>query len=203
LIPSFSVSGVLPPFLGGDPTSVAGQAPFRVTIDEVVDHFSFSLDRIAILEGFLDYREQMRTLDVNGYQWLDGSFVEDCEGIRGRPPGDIDIVTFAYRPLDQQGAFLDSKAFFALSSQHPELFDPDTAKKNYKCDAYYVDLNQKPHALAESVTYWCNLFSHTRVNSLWKGMLQVRLNVDDSNARAILDAKKQALLAANQGVSNA
>ncbi|WP_312277246.1 DUF6932 family protein [Kosakonia cowanii] len=203
MIPSFSVSGVLPPFLGGDPTVPAGQAPFRVTIDEVVDRFSFSLERIAILEGFLHYREQMRTLNVDGYQWLDGSFVEDCEGIRGRPPGDIDIVTFAYRPVDQQGAILDSHAFLALSNQRPDLFDPDDAKQTYRCDAYYVDLNQKPHALAASVTYWCNLFSHTRVNSLWKGMLQVMLNVDDSNARAILYAKKQALLTANQGVSNA
>lgn len=203
MIPQFSVSGVLPPFTGGDPTNLAGQAPYKVSIEDVVERFSTNLERISILEGFLNYRERMRSIDVTGYQWLDGSFVEDCESVRGRPPADIDIITFAYRPMDQQGAFIDASAFSAISYQHPELFDPDAAKQTYMCDAYYVDLNQKPHSLAASVTYWCNLFSHTRVNSLWKGMLQVKLNVDDANARAILDAKKQALLAANQGVSNA
>lgn len=172
-------------------------------MDEVVERFSFNLDRISILEGLLNYREQMRNLNVQGYQWLDGSFVEDCESIRGRPPADIDIVTFAYRPVDQQGRFLDGAAFLSLSQQHPQLFDSDAAKQTHMCDAYYVDLNQKPHMLAAAVTYWCNLFSHTRVNSLWKGMLQVQLNADDSSAKAILDAKKQALLAANQGVINA
>ncbi|ELY4396889.1 hypothetical protein SMZ37_002836 [Cronobacter sakazakii] len=203
LIPSFSVSGVLPPFVGSDPAHPAGQAPYQTTMVEVVERFAFNLERIAILEGLFRYRERMRSINVIGYQWLDGSFVEDCEGLRHRPPADIDVITFAYRPKDQNGNFLNSKEFDSFTDLYPDLFDPEEAKKMFKCDAYYVDFNQAPHSLAGSVTYWCNLFSHSRVNNLWKGILQVELNVDDIDAKAILEAKKQSLLAANIGGNNA
>lgn len=203
MIPSFSVSGVLPPFVGSDPAHPAFQAPYRASMIEVVERFSFNLERIAILEGLFDYREKMRSINVIGYQWLDGSFVEDCERTRSRPPADIDVITFAYRPASQDGTHLDNDAFGVLTDQHPDLFDPEDAKDRYKCDAYYVDFNQAPHSLASSVTYWCNLFSHSRINNLWKGILQVELNVDDTDAKAILDAKKQSLLAVNLGGDNA
>lgn len=203
MIPSFSVSGVLPPFVGSDPTHPAMQAPYRTSMTEVVQRFSFNLERIAILEGLFDYRDKMRSIKVTGYQWLDGSFVEDCEGTRNRPPADIDVITFAYRPTHQDGKYLNINEFELLTDQYPELFDPDDAKNTYKCDAYYVDFNQPPHSLAGAVTYWCNLFSHSRINNLWKGVLQVELNVDDTDAKAILDAKKQSLLAVNVGGDNA
>ncbi|SHH76217.1 hypothetical protein SAMN05428958_107255 [Pantoea sesami] len=203
MIPSFSVSGVLPPFVGNDPTFPAAQAPYRTSMTEVVQRFSFNLERIAILEGLFDYREKMRSLNVTGYQWLDGSFVEDCENTRNRPPADIDVITFAYRPINQDGHYLNKDDFELLTDQHPELFDPDDAKDTYKCDAYYVDFNQAPHSLASSVTYWCNLFSHSRINNLWKGIIQVELNADDTDAKAILSAKKQSLLAVNVGGDNA
>jgi hypothetical protein len=35
---------------------------------------------------------------VEGFQWIDGSFIEDAEKSRGRPPADIDIITFGGRP---------------------------------------------------------------------------------------------------------
>jgi len=203
LIPPFTVSGVLPPFMGGDPTSFNGQAPYRTSMVDVVNRFSFNIERVAILEGLFGYRDKMRSLNVKGYQWLDGSFVEDCEKTRSRPPADIDVITFAYRPLDGQSNFLDTASFEKVTDQHPDLFDPEEAKAKFKCDAYYVDFNQAPHNLAQAVTYWCNLFSHSRVNNLWKGMLQVELNVDDTQARAILETKKQELLAASVGGSNA
>ena len=199
MIPSFSVSGVLPPFVGNDPTQQAAQAPYRTSMEEVVNQFSFNLERVAILEGLFDYREQMRSLKVQGYQWLDGSFVEDCERTRNRPPADIDIITFAYRPKADDGRFLNPQEFDVFSDSYPELFDPEEAKEAFKCDAYYVDLNQPPHFLTRTVTYWCNLFSHSRVNNLWKGILEVELNVDDTEAKAILEQKKQSLLAAVGG----
>ncbi|HCD6704901.1 hypothetical protein J4V24_15190 [Escherichia coli] len=203
MIPSFSVSGVLPPFVGGTPACKASQSPYKTTLLEVVERFSFNLERIEILEGLFNYREKMRSLNLNdAYQWLDGSFVEDCEGTRNRPPQDIDVVTFAYRPV-RNGNYLNNKEFLVLTDQNSDLFDPDDAKSYYKCDAYYVDFHQPPHSLASSITYWSNLFSHSRNNGLWKGILQVELNVDDSQAKAILDAKKQSLIAANSGGDNA
>lgn len=197
MIPPFSVSGVLPPFVGSDPANPAEQAPYRTTMVDVVNRFSFNIERVVILEGIFSYREKMRSINVQGYQWLDGSFVEDCEKTRNRPPADIDVITFAYRPFDQQSGFMDTPSFDALTDQHPDLFDADEAKSSFKCDAYYVDFNQSPHLLAQSVTYWCNLFSHSRVNNLWKGILQVDLNVDDTQARDILEMKKQEILAAS------
>ncbi len=173
------------------------QAPYRVTMSEVVERFGFSLERIQILEGLLSYREKMRSIHITGYQWLDGSFVEDCEQIRGRSPADIDIVTFAYRPLDQYGNHLNIDDFLDICDANDDLFSPEKAKAAYMCDAYYVDFHQEPHLLAGAVTYWCNLFSHSREHNLWKGILQVELrDVDDSEAKAILHQKKAELLAA-------
>jgi hypothetical protein len=58
----------------------------------------------------------------NGFQWIDGSFVEDVEKSRGRAPGDVDIVTFAHRPA----SVADFKAFL---NQNSMLFDPAQAKQ--------------------------------------------------------------------------
>lgn len=113
------------------------------------------------------------------------------------------MITFAYRPVDEQSKFLDTASFEQVTEQHQDLFDPEEAKEKFKCDAYYVDFNQAPHSLAQAVTYWCNLFSHSRFNNLWKGILQVELNVDDTQARTILETKKQELLAASVGGNNA
>ncbi|TCW50800.1 hypothetical protein EDC53_102368 [Phytobacter diazotrophicus] len=199
MIPPFSVSGVLPPFVGEEPAIPSAQAPYRITMLELVQRFAISLERIAILEGLFEYRSKMRSLNVMGYQWLDGSFVEDCERTRGRAPADIDLITFAYRPRDEEGQFIDAGAFVELMDLHPDLFESETAKQVYMCDAYYVDFNQAPHTLAAAVTYWCNLFSHSRMQNLWKGILQVDLNVDDSEAIAILGNIKSELLAAQGG----
>ncbi|MEP8853804.1 hypothetical protein ABKV46_06215 [Enterobacter hormaechei] len=202
MIPPFSVSGVLPPFVGEEPAIRSAQAPYRITMVDLVQRFAISLERIAILEGLFAYRTKMRSLNVMGYQWLDGSFVEDCERTRGRAPADIDLITFAYRPRDEEGQWITPDAFLELMDLNPDLFDPETAKQVYKCDAYYVDFNQAPHTLAAAVTYWCNLFSHSRIQNLWKGILQVELNVDDSDAKAILGSMKNELIAAQRGGNN-
>lgn len=203
MIPPFSISGVLPPFAGADPTNPAEQSPYRISMQDVVDRFAHSLERIEILEGFFAYREKMRSLNVLGYQWLDGSFVEDCEKTRGRPPADIDVITFAYRPKDANGNYLGNDEFYLISEQNSDLFDSEVAKASYHCDAYYVDFHQHPHALAQVVTYWCNLFSHSRINNVWKGILEVQLNVDDSQAVALLQSKKNTILATGVGGDNA
>ncbi len=107
---------------------------------EIVRRFGTSAERLAILRGLLDYRAAMAGVGVvHGFQWLDGSFVEDCETIRQRPPGDIDIVTFASRPAIPDWA--------RFCSQHPEIFDPIQTKTLFKCDAYYVDLHKPPHLI--------------------------------------------------------
>ena len=98
MIPAFNHSYVLPPFEGERMIS-AHSSPYVVTSSELVQRFAASEARRAVLDGLLHYRSELRGLGfLQGFQWLDGSFVEDVEAREGRAPGDIDLVTFAYPP---------------------------------------------------------------------------------------------------------
>ncbi len=101
MIPSLNQSGVLPPFLpNAGPTESAAMAPYQATLVEIVQRFASSPERVSILNGLLRYREKLRSYGIiDGFQWIDGSYLEDCEKHRSRPPSDIDLVTFAERPV--------------------------------------------------------------------------------------------------------
>ena len=93
-VPDFNSSGVLPPHLG-DPKIISQLSPYPATSLELCQKLGFSPDRREILHGWLQLRELLRTLGHNsGFQWIDGSFMEDAETKRSRPPGDIDVVSF-------------------------------------------------------------------------------------------------------------
>lgn len=188
MIPQMNASSVLPPFTGPDPTSLATTSPYVVAISEVVDRFATSIERIAILRGLLSYRQKLISLGLtDGHMWLDGSFVEDVEIFRRRPPEDIDVVTFATVP----GVDKPAKQMFAKT--HIDIFFPGEAKKTYMCDAYFVDLSSSPLALVNQTRYWFGLFSHQRETNLWKGILQVPLQSDDVAAQDLLNMKEQGL----------
>ena len=150
---------------------------------EIVQRFATSAERVAILRGLLNYRAALAAVGLdNGYQWLDGSFVEDCEATRGRAPGDIDVVTFAYRPVAMTGNH-DWMQFFV---QNQNLFDTNQTKADFRCDAYYIDLLKPPHITVSDTAYFNGLFSHHRDTAQWKGMLLVELRSDDVAARQLL-----------------
>jgi len=133
-IPANTVSGVLPPFIGQTSADGAHVSPYEVDISDVIMRYATSPERIKILTGLLEYRKALAALGiVTGFQWLDGSFVEDVETIRSRPPGDIDLVTFARRPIE------DSDAWHQMLLSNPDVFDPEQAKAKFLCDAYFVD----------------------------------------------------------------
>lgn len=179
MIPPLNLSGVLPPFTGGDPRSPAQVAPYETSLEAVVDRYAISTERVAILLGLCAFRERLRSLQItNGYQWLCGSFTESIENLENRAPRDIDVVTFAYRPFQLSSS--DSWMTFVHSNL--DFFNTKKSKENYKCDAYYVDLNKPPHLIVADTTYWFGLFSHRR-NGLWKGMLRVSLQSDDTAAK--------------------
>lgn len=121
------------------------------------------------------YRAALRQVGVTaGFQWVDGSFVEDAEALRNRPPADIDVVTFAAPP--------PGMAAHAFRDSYPALLDPRQAKARFGCDAYWVDLGlgaHRPDLLGVPARYWYGLFSHQRASALWKGMLQIELDSDD------------------------
>lgn len=181
MIPAFNISGVLPPFLGANPTQRVEMSPYEVSIAEVVRRYASSNERVKILIGLLEFRAALRAVGiVEGFQWLDGSFVEHIEETRGRAPADVDIVTFARRPT------ASTDEWKRLVNNHSNLFQPRETKKQYCCDAYFVDLDKKPFLIVDDTRYWFGLFSHQRVTSLWKGMLSVSLQSDDDAARSLL-----------------
>lgn len=173
---------VLPPYTGSDPTVPATMSPYSATMHEFSLQFATSPARVAILEGLLNYRAALRNVGiVNAFQWLDGSFVEDVEQARGRPPADIDVVTFGVCPR-----FADQAALRVWMAANQRLLDPRQAKQHYSCDAYVVDLGKRPDLLVNDTRYWFGLFSHQRATALWKGMVQVPLVSNDDQAKDLL-----------------
>lgn len=184
MIPDFNNSSVLPPFIGEDPTVRKGVAPYSTTLVELINRFSTSKERIGILAGLLEYRELLRKLGfVDGIQWIDGSFVEDCEKLRSESPKDVDVVTFAKRPIGLED--YDSWVNF-IDINKEKYFNPKYLKENFKCDAYFADLSVDEFYLISNITYWFGLFSHQRTTYLWKGLLSIPLLSDDQDAITLL-----------------
>lgn len=93
-IPAFDgILNVLPPHLGTN-GKVEHLSPYECIMQEVCERFATSSQRIGILRGFLALRQELWSLNLRGFQWMDGSFVEDIEVQENRSPGDIDVVTF-------------------------------------------------------------------------------------------------------------
>ena len=167
------------------PQSATGQprSPYRVSLLEVAQRFSNTPKRIAIMRGFLQYRTALHRAGLeDGFQWLDGSFLENKEATSGEDPGDIDVATFYYLPA---GATQTQ-----LAMEDPLTFGPDgqARKDRYFVDAYLISLGLSPVVrLVDRSHYWYGVFSHSRRNLLWKGFLQVDLSSgEDASANAFL-----------------
>lgn len=186
MIPQFNLSGVLPPFLeDSNPTNINAVAPYKTTLVNLVERFSTSDERKRILRGFLEYRVNLKQIGVtDGFQWIGGSFIEDIEKNKSRPPNDIDLVTFAHRPND----YKEPDKWSYLFNSRLDLFYPKESKDKYLCDAYFIDFILPPPAIVSRTSYWFGLFSHQRDSFLWKGMLQINLSEDESEAFQLLEA---------------
>lgn len=184
MIPEHNQSGVLPPFIGSKPTVEGAMAPYKASLLQVAQKFAINEDRIQILKGLISYRKELRKEGITfGFQWIDGSFVEKSEHILGRPPKDIDLITFSPRPEKYNDPDIWRKFF----QSRLDLFDPEQSKNRYFCDAYFVDLRAHPIYLVNQTKYWFGLFSHQRATFLWKGILELSLDEDDIEASAFLD----------------
>lgn len=185
-IPPFTTSGVLPPYIGADPTVQANMSPYRISLVELVQRFAHSPERRVILTGYLAHRAYLIGLGVTGIQWLDGSFLEDVENLESRSPGDIDVISFIVRPPAYQNA--NHAAWNAYWMGHLPVFDAQQAKVSYRTDAYFVDVAFGPGFVIKQTAYWFGLFSHKRATGLWKGMLEVPLDSqqDDTAASQLL-----------------
>ena len=152
-------------------------------LTDLVLRFGTSDPRRAILDGLLRYRGALYGAGItSGFQWLDGSFVEDIERLEQRPPRDVDVVTFFELPAGQSQ--------MDVLTQNRDLFDRNKTKASYQVDAYPVCLGGALDMLIDRSTYWYGVWSHRR-DLRWKGYLEVKLDAtDDAGARTNLNAVK-------------
>ncbi len=160
------------------------RSPYAVDLCEVIERFSITAERISILYGLLDYRAALHGAGlVDGFQWLDGSFMENVELLQQRPPNDLDLVTFFCLPA--------GVTELQLAQRAANLFDSNFTKKTYKIDAYPATLGElADEQWVKEVAYWYSVWSHNRAGQ-WKGFLQIPLAAhDDAAARQLLDRIK-------------
>ena len=179
-IPLFTIDGVIPPFVGADGPGGAPQnsTPYAVTPIEVASTLGDTSRRAEIIRDWLEHRRLLRGLGVtSGFQWLDGSFVEQKE------PSDLDVVTFFRRPAGARSA----PEIEALWRANPEVFQRQPVRSKRRLDAFFIDLDAASEAIVDQSRYYFGLFSHRREDFLWKGMLRASLtDEDDDPALAVL-----------------
>lgn len=143
--------------------------------------------RRSFLGGFLDFRAALRETGIpEGFQWVDGSFVEDTAR-HDREPRDIDVVTFFRLPVGQT-----EQAFF---EQHAALVERSAVKAVYHVDSFFVPLDTTHlRYFVRQVALWNTLWSHTRELE-WKGYLEVDLlDPEDSAAKALVATASQGVV---------
>lgn len=121
------MTGVVPPIRPGSDPAGTDRSPYEVTMEELVNRFCLSADRAEILKGFLELRSDLNSIGINrGFQWVDGSFLENIEDTEARPPNDIDVVMFAFLPAGQT-----QQSFLPVISPY---LDRPAVKARYKVD---------------------------------------------------------------------
>lgn len=185
MIPDFTQSGVLPPFKpGSTPAHKNAVSPYKTSLEDIVLKYATSPERITILNGFIQYRIYLKSIGFkSGFQWIDGSFSENIEKTQNRPPNDIDVVTFAPRPVN----YKEDKKWKDFISMNQDFIMSQTMKSKFHCDAYHVDLDVSQEFIVRITAYWFGLFSHKRDTLLWKGMLELSLDEDEKNALELLN----------------
>ncbi len=172
-IPAFDHNLVLPPHLG-DPARRDHLSPYPCTTLGLCQRFGITAERREILGKFLDFRDRVRTEGMtNGFQWLDGSFLEDVETREGRAPQDLDVVTVFWG--------YDRSMLARIVGGFPEFASRPLAKAGYKLDHFPFDAGFDPHFTVEQTRYWILLFSHNRLG-IWKGMLKIDLDTPSEAA---------------------
>lgn len=185
-IPSWTPDGVLPPIDLVAPTS-AERAPYQVRLVDIVNRYSTSASRRHILDGLLRFRAALHTNGYRaGFQWLDGSFVENIEVIESRAPKDVDVVSFVEDPLPNA----------TPNAAELRALDHDDAKTDFAVDSYFVELDQlSPRELSQQSAYWYSMWAHRR-DFTWKGFLQIDLDPSEDAAAVLILAQNMAASAA-------
>lgn len=189
MIPEWNAEGLIPPINEQNPAGL-DRSPYEVGLLAFVEHFATSIERCAILEGYLSHRASLHQMGMNsGFQWLDGSFTENIELIDRRAPRDIDVVTFTPEGDD----FYDDLTPEELRILGLNRADKAFVKQQFKVDFYVQSLCDAPEALVEMTSYWYSMWAHRR-SKQWKGFLRVDLDpLHDQAAKDILITRMQEL----------
>lgn len=191
-IPEWNLAGVVPPFTGTDGESRANRAPWKCTMFEFAQRFCTSRPRQRHLLGLLALRADIRGAGFRGVQWVNGSFIEDCQARRARSPeqspddiepGDIDVLTIFQPPT----GILNDELFEMVRT----YFDGPTTKSRYGCDSFPLSLRDPPMTIARLAAYWFGLFSHAKTDGAHKGPCEIVLDDrsdDDAAAREYVSA---------------
>lgn len=180
----WNIHGVIPPIAENVGGGSFDRSPYEIGIVELVESFCLNHKRYSILHGFLSYRKKMYDMGyIVGFQWIDGSFCENCEILRKRPPNDIDVVTFFDPALKNDDCILDNSFF--------EPQNKAIIKSKYFVDAYFMNIGLPADLFyTKMVAYWYSMWSHQTDTGLWKGFLSVDLSPeDDILAMQILESK--------------
>lgn len=174
-IPDWNADGVLPPFLT-DPVDIESinRSPYSISLVDLIVRFGNTEGRRKQLIELLNFRSQLHKAGMTkGFQWINGSFVEEVEQTRPeRPaPKDIDVVTFYHIPEGLTDENLDQSLSHILNDL------------DYVIDAYFVQLNDiDAELLVDWTSYWYGLWSHKRETFQWKGFVQVSLQDTEDHA---------------------
>jgi hypothetical protein len=184
-IPPWNAHGVLPPNNEVAPTSF-DRSPYLVRLNDLVVRFGLTAERANILDGLLRYRAALHAIGlVQGFQWLDGSFLENVELLESRSPNDMDVVTFYRLPPGDTQSSLARRATGVIPVS---LAERRAIKRRFHVDAYTLSLDEPVEGLIPWITYWYGMWSHRRSGD-WKGYLQVDLaHSDDASASETLAA---------------
>lgn len=185
-IPAWTSAGVVPPIRPGQPGHSSDRSPYVVSLSTFCDRFATSPERRGILDGLLRFRAALHQAGLTtGFQWLDGSFLEQIETLENRSPRDMDVVTFYQLPQNSDQ--------HSLIQHHAVLFDHTQNKATYAIDAYFAMLGiPVDGGYVREVSYWYSMWSHRR-EGLWKGFVQVDLDpAQDTEALRFLNAPEGA-----------
>jgi hypothetical protein len=180
-LPAWNGTGVLPPIRPGVLGNSPDRSPYKVDLVAFVDKFSSSPERKKILDGFLRFRGELHRLGIiSGFQWVDGSFLENIEAQENRPPKDMDVVTFYDIPRGESQQ--------SLALKGPNVFNWSNVKTAYSIDGYFSSLSGRLDLTAiKNISYWYSMWSHRR-DGVWKGFAQIDLApTHDHDARMLLN----------------
>ena len=173
-IPEWNFEGLIPAINSPDPLA-ASRSPYSASLIDLVVRFGTTEIRRCLLSGLLEYRGDLHNAGIErGFQWIDGSFVQNVEDAESRGPKDIDIVTFLHLP--------ERHTEVTLAASYPQLFNRKRLRETYGIDAYFAVLNPDDlEGVVARAVYWSSLWSRTRGGS-WKGYLQVEIAADEDAA---------------------